>query len=426
MKNRLLTLLEWKLKKLAQLTIWRYRPGIVGVTGSVGKTSTKLAIAAVLGTERTVRYSHGNFNGEIGLPLTILGDWSERELMLLSREHPPGKNVLRKIFFLLKVLCVSAFRIVVKGHYPEILVLEYGIDRPGDMKYLLSIARPNVSIVTAIGEVPAHVEFFNDPEEVAREKARLIEYLPAAGFAILNYDDDTVMGIESRTRAHVMTFGFTKDAEVRITGFDSRFVEERPEGVTFKLEYGGSFVPVRLDNVFGKTQAYAAAAAACVGLVFGLNLVKISEALKNYVPAEHRLSLVPGIKYTFILDDCYNASPLSMRAALATLRDLPARRRVAVLGDMLEIGKYSVEAHEEIGRGVSAIADVIVTIGARAKFIAEAARSEGFNKKNIFSFDTPDEAKATVREVLKKGDLVLVKASRGMHLEKVVEEVKAF
>lgn len=426
MKEHLLAILRWKLKKLAQLMIWRYRPGIVGVTGSVGKTSTKLAIAAVLGTERTVRTSYGNFNGDVGLPLTILGDWQEREMVLLSREHPPGKSTLRKVFFLLKVVVVSAFRIVVKGHYPEIVVLEYGIDRPGDMKYLLSIARPNVSVITAIGEVPAHVEFFNDPEEVAREKARLIEYLPAAGFAILNYDDATVMAIESRTRAHVMTFGFNKHAEVRITGFDSRFEEDRPEGVTFKLEYGGSFVPVRLDNVFGKTQAYAAAAAACVGLVFGLNLVKVSEALKKYVPAEHRLTLIPGLKYTYILDDCYNASPLSMRAALATLRDLPARRRVAVLGDMLEIGKYSIEAHEEVGRMASGIADVIVTIGPRAKFIAETARSEGFNKKNMLSFDTADDARVPVKDLLKKGDLVLVKASHGMHLEKVVEEIKAF
>ena len=406
-------ILRWILKKLAQLTIWRFRPGIVGITGSVGKTSTKLAIKAVLEKERKVRTSGGNLNNDLGLPLTILGDWSERDLKLVSRDQPSGTAKVRKLFFWFKVLVVSVCRLMF-GHrssYPEILILEYGADRPGDLKLLLNIARPNISVITAVGDIPVHVEFFSGPEEVAREKARIIEYLPVASFAILNFDDETVMDLKDRTRAHIMTFGFGRGSEIQITRFENHSEEGKPVGVSFKLEYGGSFVPARLDGVFGKAQAYAAAAAAAVGLVFGLNLIKISEALKNYKPAPSRMGLLPGIKYTNIIDDSYNASPLSMHAALDTLKGLPGKRKIAVLGDMLEIGKYAIEAHERVGRLAAGFLDILVTVGPRAKFIAEAAKEAGMRKRNIYSFETADNAAKPVQDLLKKRRVLIL--SRG-------------
>jgi len=294
------------------------------------------------------------------------------------------------------------------------------------LKLLLNIARPNISVITAVGDIPVHVEFFSGPEEVAREKARIIEYLPVASFAILNFDDETVMDLKDRTRAHIMTFGFGRGSEIQITRFENHSEEGKPVGVSFKLEYGGSFVPARLDGVFGKAQAYAAAAAAAVGLVFGLNLIKISEALKNYKPAPSRMGLLPGIKYTNIIDDSYNASPLSMHAALDTLKGLPGKRKIAVLGDMLEIGKYAIEAHERVGRLAAGFLDILVTVGPRAKFIAEAAKEAGMRKRNIYSFETADNAAKPVQDLLKKGDLVLTKGSHAMELNKVVEEIKAF
>lgn len=427
MRKFLLKILRWILKYLAQMIIWKYRPGIVGVTGSVGKTSTKLSIASVLGTERRVRFSQDSHNNQFGFPLAIIGEWSKEDLALVSKIQQPGTKTFRKAFFWLKVIVLGAIQLIFRSRkYPEILILEYGIDRPGDMKYLLEIAKPNISVITAIGEIPVHVEFFAGPEDVKREKGRLIEHLPVTGFAILNYDDFTVMDLKDRTRAHVMTYGFGKGAEVRISSFENRSENGRPTGVSFKLEYGGSFVPVRIDGAFGKVQAYASAAAACVGLIFGLNLVKISEALKNYKPAPMRMQLLAGIKYTYIIDDSYNASPLSMHAALDVLRDLPAKRRVAVLGDMLEIGKYTIEAHERVGRLAAKVVDVLVTVGPRAKFIAEAAERAGLGKGSIHVFDKAEDSLKTVQGLLRKGDLVLVKASRAMHLEKVVEEIKAF
>jgi UDP-N-acetylmuramoyl-tripeptide--D-alanyl-D-alanine ligase len=414
------------LRRLARWTIWRYRPAVIGVTGSAGKTSTKLAIKAVLERDRRVRVSFGNLNSDLGLPLTILGDWSGEDLALVSRATPRGTKTLQKIGFWIKVIVSSAWRIIFakQGAYPEILILEYGADRPGDIKYLLSIARPNISVITAIGDIPVHVEYYGGPDEVAREKGRLIEYLPVGGFAILNEDDDMVMGLQSRTRARVMTFGFEKGSEVRISRFENKVYDGQPSGISFKLEHGSGVVPVRIDNVFGRAHAYAAGAAAAIGIVFGMNLVTISEALARYAPPESRMQLLPGIKYTNIIDDSYNASLIAMRAALETLAALPAKRKVAVLGDMLEIGKYTPEAHEAVGRLAAKDADVLFTVGLRAKFIAEAARAAGMKRTAIFSFDAADEARKPVQDFIKKGDLVLVKGSHSIELNKIVEEIR--
>jgi len=414
------------MRRLARWTIWRYRPAVIGVTGSAGKTSTKLAIKAVLERDRRVRVSFGNLNSDLGLPLTILGDWSEQDLALVSRATPAGTKTLAKLGFWIKVIVTSLWRIIFSSaaDYPEILVLEYGADRPGDIKYLLSIARPNISVITAIGDIPVHVEYYGGPEEVAREKGRLIEYLPVGGFAILNGDDDVVMNLQSRTRARVMTFGFDKTCEVRISRFENKVHDGQPSGISFKLEHGSGIVPVRIGNVFGRAHAYAAGAAAAIGIVFGMNLVTISEALARYAPPTSRMQLVPGVKYTNIIDDSYNASLIAMRSALETLAALPAKRKVAVLGDMLEIGKYTPEAHEAVGRMAAKDADVLFTVGLRAKFIAEAARGAGMKRTAIFSFDTVGEARKPVKDFIKKGDLILIKGSHSMELNKIVDEIK--
>lgn len=437
MNNFLVKILRWKLRKLAQLAIARFRPGIVGVTGSVGKTSTKLAIRAVLGGGgRRVRASAGNLNNDLGFPLTILGDWSEEELRLVSRDQPSHTKRVRKLFFWLKVVTISFFRLLFgsANNYPEVLVLEYGADRPGDIKYLLGIARPSIAVITAIGDIPVHVEFFAGPEELAREKGRLIEQLPTAGFAVLNLDDDAVMELKERTRAHTITFGFDKNSSLAISRFENRTEggyrrgeEKRPAGIAFKLEHAGNIVPVRIDGSFGKVHAYASAAAAAVGLAFGMNLVKISEALRaNYKPAHSRMELLAGMEQTYVIDDSYNASPLSMHAALDTLKELPGKRKIAVLGDMLEIGKYAIEAHERVGRLAGKFLDILITVGPRAKFIAEAAREAGMKRGNIFSFDTMEEAQKFAPEIIKKGDLILIKGSHAMELDNVVEEIRAF
>ncbi len=422
-----LSVLKPVLRYLARLTIRRYRPAIVGVTGSVGKTSAKLAIAAVLGSERFARAAKGNFNGAIGLPLAILGDWSGADLRLISIDTPPGKYPLRKAWFFLKVICTSLWRLAVRRPYPEILVLEYGIDRPGDMKELLNIARPNVGVITAIGETPAHVEFFKGPEEVAREKSKLVESIPSTGYVVLNADDERVIGTRPRIRGQLLTFGFSKDALIQIANFENRSDGARPLGAGFKLQYGGSSVPVRLEGAFGRSNAYASGIAAAVGLIFGMNLVKISSALTAYYrPAPHRMELVPGVKGIWVIDDSYNAGALSMRSALEALQELPGKRKVAILGDMLEIGGYAAAEHEKVGRLAAKAADVLVTVGERGKLIADGARKGGLPRKSVLEFESVEDARSPVQTLVQHGDLVLVKASHGIHLEKIVAEIRAF
>lgn len=408
MKESLRKILKWKLRFLAKLTIRKYQPGIIGVTGSVGKTSTKEAIYAVLRGIRDVRVSRSNFNNEIGLPLTILGNW----------EKIGGWGFWLKVFF------VSILRLIFRFRYPELLILEYAADRPGDIRYLVDIAKPQIGVFTAIGDIPVHVEFYSGPDAVAREKGYLAEALSANGFAMLNFDDEAVLSMRERTGAHIVTYGFGEGAELRITNFQNRVENDHPAGISFKLEYGGSFVPVRLDDCFGRAQAYAAAAAAAIGVAFGMNLVKISEALSYYQVPARRMKLLVGIKGSYVIDDSYNASPLSMHAALDTLKSLGKARKIAVLGDMLEIGKYTLEAHETMGALAGKFLDILVTVGPRAKFIAESAHSVGLAKKNIHIFETADEAKGSVQDLLKKGDIILVKGSRAIGLDRVVEEIR--
>src|SRR3989344_5729539 len=187
-----LKFLKWILRTLAIWTVKKYQPGVIGITGSVGKTSTKEAIHTVLRSIRRVRASSGNFNNEIGLPLTVLGDWDK----------------INGELFWLKVIFVAILKLIFPVKYPEILILEYAADRPGDIRSLLEIAKPQIAAVTAVGDIPVHVEFYSGPDAVAREKAKLVEALSSTGMAILNFDDEAVLDMQERTRAHVMTFGF--------------------------------------------------------------------------------------------------------------------------------------------------------------------------------------------------------------------------
>lgn len=425
MKNFLVKILRWVLRILSNLTIWRYQPKIVGVTGSVGKTSTKLAIFAALSNNFKTRVSYGNLNNDLGLPLAILGDFSPEELKLVSHDTPSGEKVFKKITFWIKVILKSIWQIIIKNkNYPEILILEYGADRPGDIKYLLTIARPCVSVITAIGEVPVHVEYYNSPEELALEKSRLIMHLKPSNLAVLNYDDPMVLNISHRTRANILNFGFKNGADLQIINFENKIENNKPQGIIFKIKYENNIIPFKINNVFGKIHSYAIAAALGVAMHFGINLINAAQNLENYKPAPGRSNLISGIKNTLIIDDAYNASLLSMTAALELLRDLPAKRKIAVLGDMLEIGKYSIFAHENIGKFASSIVNILVTVGPRAKFIAESARKNGLRKNQILSFNTVEEVIEPLMKLIKPGDLILIKASHGVRLYELVDILK--
>lgn len=421
-KSILQKILERALFILARAAIRRYKPLVVGVTGSVGKTSTKEAIYYVLRKKYKVWRSEKNYNNEIGVPLTILG-----------MEHR-GKNIMRWSGEIIK-----SFLKIVTGRkdYPEILVLEMGVDRPGDIDYLTSIVQPFIGVITAVGEIPVHVEFFAGPKEVAMEKSKLIQALPYNGFAILNTDDSTVLDVKNKTKAKIVEFGFGEDTDVTASNYEIR-IKNRfgknsiPEGIVFKADYRGKTVPIRLNNVFGRPQAYAALAAVSCGLMMNMNLVEIADALLEYQSPPGRLMLLRGIKNSLIIDDSYNASPQAVHEALDLLEALPARRRIAVLGDMLEIGKYSELAHRTVGDKAAKFADLLFTVGPKARFIADEAMVRGIgknarvlNKDEIFSFDESLEAGKKLDGIIRPGDLILVKGSQSIRMERVVEEIMA-
>ncbi|MBI1974817.1 MAG: hypothetical protein HYS57_00475 [Parcubacteria group bacterium] len=397
-------ILEQLLRVIAKAVLFRYQPAVIAVTGSVGKTSTKEAVAVVLRQKFSVRKSERNLNTAVGVPLTILG----------------GVDAKRNPFLWLRNLWRGLRYLLGRSTYPSILVLELGADRPGDIRDLVAWVKPEVGVVTAIGEIPVHVEFYSGTQAVAEEKSYVVKALPQEGWAILNFDDLAVYAMKEVTRAKVLTFGFGEGADIKISDYSVRM-----QGITFRLEYSGSFVPVRLNECFGKPQAYAAAAAAAVGITRGLNLVEVAEMLADYKSLPGRMKLYKGVKETWIIDDTYNASPLSTHAALETLRDFPATRRIAVLGDMLEIGKFTTEAHETVGHFAATFCDHIVAVGARAFFIKEGALARDFPPDRILYFSDSQVATKPVELLLQPGDAVLVKGSRSMKMERVVQEIVA-
>ncbi|OGN05131.1 MAG: hypothetical protein A2659_02225 [Candidatus Yanofskybacteria bacterium RIFCSPHIGHO2_01_FULL_44_24] len=400
----------------------RFRPEIIAVTGNVGKTSTKEAIAAVLKNTGRIRASRGNLNNELGVPLTILGDWSD--------EYYESGNTA---WFWIKVLFVGTFGLFFQKNYPKILVLEYGADKPGDIKKLSRRFKPSIGIVTAVGKIPVHVEYFSDPDGVAREKSHLVSGLSASNYAILNQDDPAVSSMRSKTKAKVMTYGFGEGSTVQVFGFDNHYEKGKLAGVSFKLHYGAnSFIPVTIQGALGRSQALSAAAAASVGIIKEMNLIEIADALsENYNPPKGRLRLLEGIKNSTIIDDTYNAAPASTHLAVDILKLLPLQevqgkpaRKIAVLGDMLELGKYTVQAHQEIGNLVGGQVDELVCVGLRAKFIADAAANQ-MPAEKIRVFATSLDARSMVQEMIRAGDTILVKGSQGIRMEKIVEEIMA-
>ncbi len=407
-------ILEFKLTVIARLILHRYKPMIIGVTGNVGKTTTKEAIATVVRKIHTVRVNAGNLNNELGLPMTIIGDWAEEY-------YEKGGS----IWLWFKVLMTGWRILLFKTKYPEVLVLEYGADHPGDIKKLARRFKPHIAVVTEVGEIPVHVEFFGTKEAVAREKSELIRILKHDDFAVLNCDNDLVYNMKNVTHAKIKTFGLSETADLRISNFGYRYDDkDRLVGVTFKIGEESNFLPVNINGSLGQSLALSSAAACAVGRILDMNLVQISEAMTDFVGQPGRLKLLDGIKNSQIIDDTYNASPSSVKLALRVLREVKGRRKIAVLADMLELGEYTETAHAKIGDLAGEFCDYLICVGNRARFIGASATKKMITDK-IFYFDESIEARKKVQELIQEGDIVLIKGSQGMRMERIVEEIMA-
>jgi UDP-N-acetylmuramoyl-tripeptide--D-alanyl-D-alanine ligase len=402
----------------SKLIIAKYKPFIVAVTGSVGKTTTKDAIFCVLkdfvppGGDPAghVRKSEKSMNSELGLPLTIIGvPTAWRSLSGWMKNIGTGLSVIFD-----------------HGDYPSCLVLEIGADHPGDIKKVGKWLHPDIAVITQVSDMPVHVEFFKSPAQVMEEKASLADAVKKGGTLVLFADDPKVAALSERVKGKdisVMTFGTAEGSTAR--GSEASFIYEdgAPAGLSFKVDMDGNSVPVIMKNILGKTYMYPLLAAAAVAKARGMSAGAILKGLNEYQAPKGRMNIIKGLNGSTILDDTYNSSPDAVHAALETLKEVTTvGRKIAVLGDMMELGKYSVEQHHKIGREAAAVlgpSGILVAVGLRALAIADEALKSGMPAEAVHTFESSDEAAAFLPTIVQPGDVILVKGSQSPRLERV-------
>jgi UDP-N-acetylmuramoyl-tripeptide--D-alanyl-D-alanine ligase len=355
---------------------WRNRfPSvrIVGITGSVGKTTTKELTHSVLSRGFRTLKSEGNYNNEIGLPLTLLSlrPWHQRA------------------------------------------VLEMGMYTSGEISLLCELAQPQIGVVTIIGSV--HMEWLGSIEAIAEAKQELVQALPAdpIGVAVLNKDDWRVMAMADHTDARIVSYGLDPTADLWADNIDSMGLE----GIYFNMHYGRERIHVHVP-LLGRHSVHTVLRATAVGLIEGLTWDEIIPGLRD-LTAQLRLVAVPGPNDSIILDDTYNSSPESAVAALNLLEDLDGRR-VAVLGDMLELGPVEETSHRIVGRRARSVAHILVSVGPRGQYIAEEALAVGMPPQRVFITENSEEAIPLLERIIGSGDIILVKGSRGVKMDRIV------
>jgi UDP-N-acetylmuramoyl-tripeptide--D-alanyl-D-alanine ligase len=354
---------------------WRARfPNLrlIGITGSVGKTTTKELIAQVLSQRFRVLKTEGNRNNEISVPLTLLQ---------LAPEY-------------------------------ERAVVEMGMYARGEIALLAGIARPSIGVITMVA--PVHLERLGSIENIALAKAELIEALPVDGMAILNDDDERVRAMADVSKAPVLTYGLTPRADIWADEIESYGLD----GISFKIHQGSESFPIRVP-LLGRHSVHTALRAAAVARVEGMTWEEILEGF--LIPAPQlRLAVVDGPHKSLVLDDTYNASLESTLAALNLFEEVNGAPHVAVLGDMLELGEAEMQAHREVGCRAGTVAQYVICVGERARWIAEEAVACGAARDHVWHVADNAAALAVLHDILKERSVILVKGSRGMNMEEIV------
>ncbi len=415
MRNIFKSLVVAILTLQARILLARMKPKVAMVTGSIGKTSTKDAVHTALFNKVSVRKSEKSLNSEFGVPLTILG-------LKSAWESPWGW---------LYNIGLGSWRCLFTFSYPEWLVLEVGADHPGDLTALTRWVKPDMVVVTRFPSIAPHVEYYKNMEALIEEESAPVYALKDGGILVLNDDDEKVVGLRDKVRnAKVITYGTTSRAQIVGEGDDMLYGATeggvKPLGITFKVKAGNEEVPFTLHNVLGVQQMYPVLAGVAVGVAFDISLTKLAERFVTHKAPLGRMHIVEGLKETTIIDDSYNSSPTAAEYALLTLSRIKAKRHIAALGSMNELGGYSEGAHKELGKLAATHADFLLTVGDKARGIAEGALAAGMSEDNIFQFEDSREAGKFLEGKLQEGDVILVKGSQGgVRMEKMVEEIMA-
>lgn len=416
-KNTLKSLVVALLTAEARLALRLRKPKIVAITGNVGKTSTKDAIFAALDATLSVRKSEKSFNSEIGIPLTILGldnAWSSLGGWI--------KNIFKGLGVALGL-----------GHegrnFPEWLVLEVGADHPGDIEKVSTWLHPDITVLTRMSEVPVHVEFFQSPEAVLAEKMFLAKALKPGGTLVVNVDDRLFMNATRDLDVNKVFYGEGKGASSRI--IESEVIYDGsalflPQG-QYALVGPDKSVAERVEirGVLGKHLMYPLAAAHAVARIVGVP-DGFSHAFSGIETPRGRMRVLEGKSQSVIIDDSYNASPLAVEEALKTLGALATRgRKIAVLGDMKELGEHADKAHKDVGGTAGQTVHTLVTVGKMGSMYATGARFAGLAADRILSFEDSKAAGEYLSSIVRAGDVVLVKGSQSMRMERVSKALLA-
>ncbi len=408
LKKIVVFILTWE----ARLILKRYGPKIIAVTGNVGKTTTKDAIYCALAGSLYVRKSEKSLNSEIGVPLSIIGAESG------------WRNPLKWTSTILKGLLM----IIVWRDYPQWLVLEVGADRPGDIRNLAKWLRPDIAVITGVPDMPVHVEYFESVDALVHEKKSLAEYLRPGGKLILCGDDPRMREVQQEFRGASVMYGIENFNDFSATEVGILYETHTPSGMYFRAHRSGSSLPLEIQGALGRPRVLAALAALAVGEAAGVDIVSCANALKAWTPPPGRLRIIAGIRGSTIIDDTYNSSPAAALSALDTLAEIKTSgRKFAVLGDMLELGKHSADAHRAVGARAASSAHMLITVGFRARAIAEAALDSGLGDELIRQYEKDESERAgqELQAELGEGDVVLVKGSQSMRMERTVYALMA-
>jgi len=417
MKNTFKQIVIKVLHLQSRLVLLRFKPKIIAVVGSVGKTSTKDAIYTALKDSLYIRKNQKSFGSEIGVPLTIL-----------------GFNNAWNNYFMWAWYMISGFFVVFSFSYPKWLVIEAGIDRPGDMDVLGKILKPDIVVLTRFPDVPAHVEFFSSPEDVNAEDKKILNYMKYNGSIIFNADDNFVTTAAKEKSLEVLKivgYGSSSESIVNFSNEQILYVESEkgrfPSGMSFKVNYERNSIPLSIDGALGVQHIYPIVASIACGISIGLPILDMVNSLRKHKAPKGRMNIIDGVNSSVIIDDTYNSSPESMNKAVQTLDSLVIKgKKIAVVGDMLEIGKFTSREHKKIGESIAKSSiDYLFTVGARAADTAVGAEEAGMSPDNIFRFNKSTEPAEFIKEKMVEGSVVLAKGSQGARMEKVVKDLIA-
>ncbi|MDD4122988.1 MAG: UDP-N-acetylmuramoyl-tripeptide--D-alanyl-D-alanine ligase [Candidatus Pacebacteria bacterium] len=336
---------------------------------------------------------------------------------------PPAEN---NIFKWIQNLIKAKMQLLkTNPNYPEVLILELAADKPNDIKEICSFIKPDIGVITNIGKYPSHLENFKKIEKIYKEKSEVIKALKNDGIAILNKDNKDIYEFKSLTKAKVISYGLDESADVCGSNYSIKQNDKiEKTSMYFRVNYGTNIAPFEIEGILGKGYVYSFLVAIAVGLYYDMNLINICSSLEKYSPIEGRLNFKKGIKQSIILDDAYNASPSSVENALEVLKDLSSTRKVFVFGDMLELGKESINAHKYISEKIiESKIDYVILVGTEVVHTKNQLIKLGFDEDNILYFENSNKLSNHIDKIISKNDLILFKASHGINLSKVIKKI---